>query len=181
MDSYKQISMTKLLLINQESERLRFRKIQHSDFSVWLTFHQDPRTSQYWEGLPLEPKTACQQDFERTFYRYQNNLGGKLALTLKETGNIVGLCGLLVQEVDGKKELEIAYSRLPKYWKHGYAIEAATACKEYAQANKLSNSLISIVHVDNIPSQKVAIKNGMDLDTSTDYNGNPVHIYRIAI
>lgn len=181
MDSYEQISMKKLLLVNQESERLRFRKIQQSDFSAWLIFHQDPRTSQFWEGLPLEPKTACQQDFERTFYRYQNNLGGKLALTLKETGNIVGLCGLLVQEVDDKKELEIAYSLLPKYWKNGYALEAAATCKRYAQANKLGNSLISIIHVDNIPSQMVAIKNGMTLDSSTEYNGNPVHIYRIAI
>ena len=181
MDSYQEISMNKLLLNNQESERLLFRKIEQSDFSAWLTFHKDPRTSQYWEGLPRDPKTACEQDFDRTFFRYKNNLGGKMALVTRTTGELVGLSGLLVQEVDGLKELEIAYSLLPKYWKQGYAIEAAEQCKLHAVANNLAKSLISIIHVDNVPSQKVALRNGMKFDTSTDYHGNPVHIYRLLV
>lgn len=169
------------LLDGQESKRLLFRKIQHSDFSDWLPFHQDPRTSRYWEGLPQNPKTACEQDFDRTFFRYENKLGGKMALISKASGELIGLSGLLVQEVDGMKETEIAYSLLPKYWKQGYAIEAAARCKSFAKSNNLANSLISIVHVENIPSQKVAVKNGMELDTSKDYNGNPVHIYRLPL
>ncbi len=169
------------LLDGEESDRLLFRKIRQSDFSVWLHFHQDHRTSEFWIGLPKDPKIACKEDFERTFFRYKNDLGGKMALISKSTEELVGLSGLLVQKVDGVQELEIAYSLLPKFWKKGYAIEAAAQCKSYAKANKLAKSLISIIHVDNIPSQKVALKNGMLLDSSTTYHENPVNIYRILL
>ena len=169
------------LLDGQESKRLLFQKIQHSDFSDWLPFHQDPRTSEFWNGLPNDPEIACKEDFERTFFRYRNDLGGKMALISKATEELVGLSGLLVQDINDNKELEIAYSLLPKFWKQGFAIEAAAQCKSYAKANKLAKSLISIIHVDNIPSQQVALKIGMLLDSSTTYYGNPVHIYRLSL
>ncbi len=167
------------LLHGEETERLRFRKLVPADFELWLPFHKDKRTSEFWNGLPQDPETACEQDFERTFYRYSNHLGGKQALILKGTGELIGLCGLLVQEVDGQKELEIAYSLLPPFWKRGFATEAAVKCREFAFHNQLAESLVSIIHIGNVPSQKVALNNGMQLDRTTTYNNNPVHIFRI--
>lgn len=169
------------LLSEQETERLLFRKLKSSDFDDWLPFHQDKKTSEFWSGLPQEPKIACQQDFDRTLYRYDNALGGKQALILKKTNEFIGLAGLLVQEVDGQQELEIAYSLLPKFWGNGYASEAAQKCKAYAIENKLAKSLISIIHIDNIPSQRIAIQNGMQIDTTATYHNNPVHIFRIKL
>lgn len=150
-----------------------------SDFKAWLPFHEDPRSTRYWEGLPKDPTIACQEQFDRIFERYEKKLGGMNALIHKSNGNLIGICGLLVQTVDGRQELEIGYSILPQYWKQGYATEAATQCRQYAFENNLSDSLISIIHVDNIPSQKVAVKNGMHLDKTTCYKDNPVHIFRI--
>ena len=54
------------------------------------------------------------------------------ALTLKTTENLILLCGLLVQTVDGMQDLEIGYSVLPQYWHKGYATEAAKKCRESA-------------------------------------------------
>ncbi len=101
------------------------------------------------------------------------------ALIHKETNDLVGMCGLLVQTVDRTEELEIGYSILPKYWRNGYAFEAARKCKEHAFSNNLADSLISIIHIDNLPSQKVALKNGMKLSKTTVYKNNPVHIFRV--
>ena len=172
--------MTKnLLLTGQETERMVFRKFEHSDFDKWLPFHQDPRSSQYWDGLPQDPVKACNQQFERIFERYDNYLGGMNALVDKNTAELIGMAGLLIQTVDDIQELEIGYSILPKYWKKGFATEAALACKAYAFENKLNDSLISIIHVDNVPSQKVAQNNGMHLDKTTIYKDNPVHIFRV--
>ena len=171
--------MSKYLLKNQSSERLLFRKIEPSDFEDWLPFYHNPNSTQFWEGLPTDPIEACQAQFDRIFERYENNLGGMNALILKETGELVGICGLLVQIVDDLEELEIGYSILPKFWLQGFAIEAAQKCKEYAFLNNFSDSLISIIHVDNVPSQKVASKNGMYLDKTTTYKDNPVHIFRV--
>lgn len=169
----------KYLLNSESSERLLFRKLLPSDFDDWLPFHQDPRSSEFWDGIPQDPNTACKQQFNRAFERYKFDLGGMNALVCKKTNKLIGLCGLLVQTVDDIEELEIGYSILPKYWKKGYATEAAIKCKEYAFSNNFADSLISIIHIDNIPSQKVAIANGMHLSKTTSYSNNPVHIYRV--
>jgi len=173
--------MSKYMLTNQESERLQYRKLERSDFETWLSFHQDPRSTEHWEGMPDDPIEACNHWFDKAFHRYENQLGGMNVLISKETGEFIGQCGLLKQTVDGIQELEIGYSILPKYWKQGYAIEAAQKCKAFAIEHDLASSLISIIHVENIPSQKVAIKNGMRLDKTTVFNENPSHIFRIQL
>lgn len=170
-----------LLLDQQETERLLFRRVSPSDFEAWLPFYDHPDSTKYWDGLPQDPVSACQQQFDRIFERYEKGLGGMNALISKTSGALVGLCGLLVQEVDGIQELEIGYSVLPKYWRQGFAFEAAHKCKTFARDHQCANTLISIIHVDNVPSQAVAKKNGMFLDKTTVYKENPVHIYRIRL
>jgi RimJ/RimL family protein N-acetyltransferase len=171
--------MSKYLLEGQTTERLFFRSIQPSDFDDWLPFYHEPKSTQYWDGLPSDPVEACQLQFDRIFERYENDLGGMNALVLQETGQLVGICGLLVQTVDQMEELEIGYSVLPQFWQQGFAIEAAQKCKEFAFEHHFADSLISIIHVDNVPSQKVALKNGMHLQKTTSYKDNPVHIFRV--
>lgn len=169
----------KYLLAGEESNRLLFRALVASDYLAWLPFHEEPLSSQFWEGLPSDPETPCQQQFDSIFERYNYNMGGMNALICKETNRLVGLCGLLVQIVDGIKELEIGYSILPEHWGIGYATEAAKKCKEVAFYNMWASHLIAIIHVDNLPSKKVAVKTGMHLNRTTTYKNNPVDIYRI--
>lgn len=171
--------MASYLLDGEESDRLRFRKIALNDFEAWLPFYNNPNSTKFWNGLPDEPMVACQQQFDRIFERYEKGFGGMNALISKETGVLIGICGLLIQVVDGIEELEIGYSILPEFWLKGYAFEAAEKCKHFAFHEQLSKSLISIIHIDNVPSQKVALKNGMYLDKTTSYKGNPVHVFRI--
>lgn len=167
------------LLTGEESNRLRFRKLELSDFSTWLTFIKDPLWSAYWTMPKLAPQDDCQRWFDKTFYRYAHNLGGMNVLLHKETGQFVGLSGLMIQTVDAVQELEVAYSIMPAHRGKGYAPEAAKKCIDYAFANKLSHSLISIIHQHNTESEKVALKNKLRLDKKTIYDNNPVKIYRI--
>lgn len=169
----------KLLLEGERTERLIFRKVKPSDFETWLPFYHDSRSTQYWDGLPQDPESACREQFERIFERYDKGLGGMNALISKSNNHLVGMCGLLVQTVDGTEELEIGYSILPKFWRKGYATEAARKCRNYAIENQLTKSLISIIQVNNIPSQKVALNLGMVIDKTTVYRDNEVHIFRI--
>lgn len=169
----------KYLLDQNETERLLFRKIQDTYFDVWLEFHKDPSTSLYWKGEKEAPETECRKWYEKQYWRYENDLGGMNALIEKHSGKLIGHCGLIVQNVDGNTELEIAYSLLPAYWNKGYAAEAAMKCRDTAFANNYSDSLISIINTTNIPSQKVALKVGMQVEKQTIYNGNEVDIFRI--
>lgn len=167
------------LLEGEETERLLFRRLAPTDFNAWLPFHQDPRSSQYWSGIPKDPIIACTEQFKRVFDRYEKGLGGMNALIHKTTKKLIGICGLLLQRVDGKEVWEIGYSILPEFWGEGYASEAAIKCKNTAFKNNWAPFLISIIHVDNEPSKKVALKNGMRLEKSTIYKENSVDIFRI--
>ncbi len=167
------------MLDGTETQRLYFRKITASDYDHWLPFHQDPRSSRYWYGLPADPDVACKEQFERIFERYDKGLGGMNGLILRSNGKLIGMSGLLVQSVDGMEELEIGYSIVPEYWRQGYAAEAALHCKELAFSRAYAPSLISIIHKDNLPSRKVALKNDMFLDKTTRYRDNPVDIFRV--
>ena len=169
----------KYLLENQETERILFRKIKASDYNDWLEFHKNPITSLHWVSDLKSPEDACQDWYEKQFYRYKNNLGGMNALIEKETGKLIGHCGLLVQTVDEITELEIGYSLLPDFWNKGFATESAKKCKDFAFENNFSESLISIISLTNKPSESVAIKNGMTVDKVTEYNKNKVNIFRI--
>lgn len=171
--------MANYLLEGESSDRLFYRKMLPTDFDDWLPFYHNPLSTKHWDGLPSDSITACKEQFTRVFERYENELGGMNALVLKETQQLIGICGLLVQNVDEIEELEIGYSILPEFWLQGFAIEAAQKCKDFAFKNNFTESLISIIHIDNVPSQKVAIKNGMYLDKTTTYKDNPVHIFRV--
>lgn len=89
------------LLEGEETERLIFRKLLITDFEDWLPFYEDPRSTQFWDGLPADPEIACIQHFQRAFERYEKGLGGMNALINKKKPELVGMCGLLIQEVDG--------------------------------------------------------------------------------
>ncbi|MFX0555212.1 GNAT family N-acetyltransferase [Maribacter sp. CXY002] len=169
------------LLEGEETARLLFRKVLPSDYDSWLPFHQEPKSTQYWDGTQPNPEAACEEQFTNIFLRHKNKTGGMNALILKEHNVLVGLCGLLVQEVDGSKELEIGYSILPKYWGLGFATEAAMKYKEVTKQNKWASHLISIIQIDNSPSQRVAEKNGMKIEKTTSYKNNTVHIFRIDL
>lgn len=166
------------MLAGQESPRLFFRTIDERDTQDWIRFFESPETSLHWVEEKLPPEMACKKWYAKQRWRYENNKGGMNALIEKTTGSLVGHAGLLMQEVDSKPELEIAYSLLPQFWNKGYASEAAAACKQFACNHHLAPSVISIISKTNIPSQKVALKNGMEIDKEITYRGNAVFIFR---
>jgi len=164
------------LLHGQETERLKFRLLKPEDFDSWMELFKGENVAKY---LELDPKLSefelCKIWFEKAFHRYENQLGGMNVLIDKETNRLVGQCGLLIQTIENVERLEIGYSILPEFWKKGFAIESATKCKNYAFENNFADSLISMIHIDNLASEKVALRNGMILEKRM----NSYNIFRI--
>jgi RimJ/RimL family protein N-acetyltransferase len=171
----------KYLLDGEQTERLLFRKIDESDYGHWLPFFFDPKTHVHWTSPINVPDVECQNWYHKQRWRYQNDMGGMNAIIEKQSGKLIGHCGLLVQTVDQIAELEIGYSLLPQYWGNGYATESAKKCRDHAFENGLAETLISIISITNKPSENVALKNGMELDKTTVYHDNEVNIFRISL
>ena len=77
--------------------------------------------------------------------------------------------------------MEVGYSILPIRCKRGHTSESAIKCKNFTFENDLTDSLISIIHKENIGSRKVAINNGMSLFKNNLKNPNTdFDMYRIS-
>ncbi|MFM9987210.1 GNAT family N-acetyltransferase [Flavobacterium sp.] len=170
----------KYTLEGQETERLKFRLLNIEDFNDCVELFKDIEVCRFLGVDKIEtPNERCKLWFEMTFERYKNDLGGHNILLDKKTNKIIGQSGLLVREIEGKQEIEIAYSILPEYRKKGFATESTEKCKNFAFDNNYSESLISIIHTENINSEKIAKKNGMRKDKNIHFKGMSVNIYRI--
>ncbi|MGJ8683888.1 MAG: GNAT family N-acetyltransferase [Nonlabens sp.] len=156
----------KYLLPNLETERLTFRLLEESDFEEWLPLFARPEVGTYLSmDKNFNQQQRCEKWFDKAMTRYKEQTGGMNVLIHKKTGKMIGQAGLLVQDVDDTKQLEVGYSILPEYWQQGYASEAAQFIKkigfERAYDKDFGNALISVIHKENIGSQKVALNNGM--------------------
>jgi len=171
----------KYTLQGLETDRLKFRLLQREDFNTWLPLFEDVEVVKALGfDITLTPKEIGTLWFDKCFERYQNGSGGLNVLLDKHTNEFIGQCGLLIQKVENKERMEIGYSILPQYWRKGYALEAASACKNHAFENNWAEELISIVYVENIGSEKVALKNSMSLEKKLDnYKGIPVNVFKI--
>jgi len=164
-----------------KTERLQFRHLLLSDAEEWSPFCASEEANRYFMPVEEPPLQAARTFIGKTQERWEEGGTGFCVLAEKNSGAIVGLMGLLTQVVDGEPELEIGYRLLPQHWKKGYAIEAAKKFRDFAFENRLAESIISIVHIDNVPSQRVAERNGMRRTKQTVFREIfPVFIYRIT-
>jgi ribosomal-protein-alanine N-acetyltransferase len=105
---------------------------------------------------------------------------GLLGLILKSTGQLIGDCGPVWQEIDGPPELEIGYHVHRHHRNQGLATEAARAVRDYAFSTLRCDHVVSIIRPENLPSRHVAEKNGLTVDRVVFWRGYDHCIYRLA-
>ena len=100
---------------------------------------------------------------ERVMASYQTHGFGMAAVRLKDSGETIGMCGLVKR--DSLQHVDIGYAFLPEVRGKGYASEAALATVEMAREDLGLSRLVAIIHPDNKPSRALAEKIGMHFDT----------------
>ncbi len=146
-----------------ETERLYLREMDPADFPALCEILQDEDTMYAYEGAFND--SEAREWLERQISRYQKWNFGLWAVVLKETGKMIGQCGLTMQPWKETEVLEIGYLFNRAYWHKGYAAEAAGGCKKYAFEVLQADEVCSIIRDTNTASQKVAVRCGM---TKTD-------------
>lgn len=145
-----------------ETERLRIREFQQSDYEAVYEYSSDPEVVQY---MPFGPNTPQQaQDFlDRVIsnQKMENRIDFEMAVTLKENNMLIGGCR--VNKVDDIKA-HIGYIFNKNYWGKGYATETAKALVDFGFNELDVHRVYATCEPDNIASKRVLEKVGMVLE-----------------
>lgn len=163
-----------------ETPRLLLRELTDEDHAALFEMYQDPRMNRFIGGPP-PPADEYWRRIRETWPAYYARHGfGLWATVRREDRRLLGRCGLLAQEVDGERHVEVAYALAPEFWGRGYATEAAIASRDWAFRTLGVPHVISLIVPENTASIAVAERNGMRLWKTADYKGFHVRVYHIT-
>lgn len=142
-----------------ETERLLLRPHVIGDADALEAVLGDPVAMEFYPAV-LD-RRGVEEWITRNVERYQRDGFGKWAMVVKSTGEMGGSVGCVLQEVEGRNEIEVGYNVRRDLWGNGYATEAARACMDYAFGKLGVKRVISMIRPENLRSIRVAEKNGM--------------------
>jgi ribosomal-protein-alanine N-acetyltransferase len=144
-----------------ETQRLIFRKLGLGDAEDLFRIYSNPETMKFM-GKGAVSVEKVRDHIQRHIENYYDTNGfGLWATILKEQNRLIGRCGLLFQEIEGRKEPELAYLLDFDYWGKGLATEAARSIIELGFERYKFNRIIAVINPQNMASIRVAEKVGM--------------------
>lgn len=160
------------------TDRLILRRFTEADLDDLAELVSDPQVMRYY------PRTLDREGAKRwldsILSSYERFGYGFFYVQRRNEGDFAGLIGLLHwDDVDAREDVEVAYLLRSACWGHGYATEAARACKEWAFEHLGVDRVVSFIAVENAPSIAVAERNGMKRLKQLDENrwGKPMYVY----
>lgn len=161
------------------TNRLRLEKISANHKGDLIKLLSNPIVHKYFPKM-LDPKES-KAFYEKIQARYKTDGYCFWAVIRKNDNLFLGICGLLSQLIDGQKEVEVGYRLSNEFWGHGYGTEAAKGCIEYGREELKLTSIISLIRPVNLPSIRVAEKNGLTLEKETIFQDTRHLVYRFFL
>ena len=165
-----------------ETPRLRLREMADGDLDFVAAMLSDPGVMRHYPKVLSREEAREWIDRQRKRYAADGH-GLWLVEALPGTasrGEPVGQVGLVTQEIDGRREPEIGYLIHSRFWRRGYATEAALAVREEAFGRFAYDHAISLIRPENLPSQGVARRLGMAPVRETLFRGLPHLVFRVT-
>lgn len=144
-----------------ETQRLLLKQTDKSDAQFVLELMNTPK----WHKYIGDRNVHCVNDAivyiaEKITPQFEQLGFGNYTVIRKSDGIKVGSCGLYDRE--GLDGVDIGFGFLPEFEKQGYAFESALKIKELAIYNFGLNQINAITSKDNIASQKLLEKLGLN-------------------
>ncbi len=141
------------------TQRLTLRPLGDEDVAALVRHWGDEQVRRYlWDDKPVtynmvsDIVTTSDRDFKRSQF-------GIWAVRLDGEDALIGMCGL--REIQGSDCVEILYSLRPRFWRHGYATEAAGAVLKYAFNELGFDQIFAAFDGENVASSNVLRRVGM--------------------
>jgi len=151
-----------------ETNRLILRQQVIEDLDALWALYCNPQITKYIPAAPHSYEEAREElEWHMNGHPKYPELG-LWATIHKETGKFIGRCGLLPWTIDGRREVEVAYTIAQEYWGQGLATEAACGILDYGFEQLNLTRLICLIDPENSASQRVAEKIGMALEKKVD-------------
>jgi RimJ/RimL family protein N-acetyltransferase len=149
-----------------ETSRLLLRMFSQDDLGDLSRIYADADVMRYLSGHPLTRDETA--GWLKYFLDGWENYGfGWWAVVLKESGELIGHCGL--QFIHVTPEIEATYGLAKEYWRMGLASEAARACLRYGFEQLEIDRIYALADPGNIASHRVMERVGMKYDKTEYY------------
>jgi ribosomal-protein-alanine N-acetyltransferase len=161
-----------------QTPRLILRSFCEEDVDAMAQLFANPDFMRFSLGVFTERRKTG--DFiEKVMGWDRASMPSQFAVVQRGEHAVIGYCGFHHHpEVPG--EVEIGYRLHPDYWNRGLITEAARAVRDHAFADLKLPRVISLVHPENLPSGRVAEKNGMKVEKEITFRGFPTLVYAIS-
>ena len=162
-----------------ETERLFLREMTEDDFDALYRVLSDSDIMQHYPYAFDEARVRGW--IQRNRERYQVFGFGLWAVCLKETGEMIGDCGLTMQVINGQIKPEIGYHIRGDQQRKGYAKEAAAAVRDWTFRNTPFRVIYSYMKYTNEHSAKTAMAYGCRLvDEFADDENEITKVFAIS-
>lgn len=147
-------------MVEIQTERLTLRQLNSNDVEFVVELLNEPSFIQNIGDRGVRTLADAEKYLENgPLASYTRNGFGLLAVTLKETEETIGMCGLIKR--DTLEDVDIGYALLPRFWSKGYALEAVQGTMKFAKEVVGLKRVVAIVDPANTGSIRVLEKLGM--------------------
>jgi len=160
-----------------QTPRLLLRRKVLEDAPFLLELNSDPEVIKYTGDGAFKNLEEAEGIVRYVISQYEKNGYGRWLVSLKETDEPIGWCGLKYHDDSG--DTDLGYRFLQKHWGKGYATEAGRACLDYGFGPLGLKRIIGRTATDNLASIQVLKKLGMTFLKEEYLHDSPAYIYHI--
>ena len=163
-------------MVKIETERLFLREMTDDDFEALRRVLGNRDIMRHY---PYAFDDARVRNWiARNRERYSIFGFGLWAVCRKDTGEMIGDCGLTMQIIDGQIRPEIGYHIRADHQRRGFAKEAACAVRDWTFVNTPFRAVYSYMKAENIPSIRTAMAYGcVEAGEFTDDEGELTKVF----
>jgi ribosomal-protein-alanine N-acetyltransferase len=161
-----------------ETSRLILRPFRHADVDLLAPLMAD----RYFMRFSLCPYNREQTAafIDKLIGWNKAGLPSLFALFMRTENVFAGYCGFYHHPTEDIPDVEIGYRLHPAYWNRGLATEAARAVRDHGFRDLKLPRLISLIQPENLPSRRVAEKNGMRVEKEIIFKGSQTLVFAIS-